>query len=195
MPSQYKTSKKYIPVEEYLQQEELSQVKHEYRRGMIVEMPGAKYEHNLVAANLSAVIWNKLSETDCKILSNDMKIHIPSHNSVLYPDLSILCGEPEFFQDRRDVLTNPNVLIEVLSESTQAYDRGDKFEKYASIDSFQEYILIAQDRPFVEIFFLVKKEEDLWKINRYYDLEDIVKVHSLGIEFQLKEAYKRVSLN
>ena len=86
------------------------------------------------------------------------------------------------------------VVIEVLSESTQAYDRGEKFEKYSSIDSLEEYVLVAQDRPYVEIFFAVNKEEGLWKISRYNGLEEEVKIHSLGLKFSLKDIYKQVIL-
>lgn len=197
MSSETRASKQYATIDEYLEMEEYSQVKHEYRKGRVVEMPGAKYEHNLVGANTVVVLGNLLSNAApaCKILSSDMKIHIPTHNSILYPDLSVLCGKPEFYKGRRDVLTNPTLLVEVLSESTQAYDRGDKFEKYSSIDSFAEYLLIAQDRPFVEVFYLVKKEENLWKIDRYYDIEDEVKLHSLGINFPVRELYKNVTFS
>jgi Uma2 family endonuclease len=189
--------KKYMTMEEYLQLEEYSEVKHEYNGGSIVEMPGAQYRHNVITSNTNALLWQALAshDTECTLLSSDMKIHIPAHNSILYPDLSIMCGEPLFYQGRKDVLTNPKVIIEVLSKSTQAYDRGKKFEKYSSVNSVEEYVLIGQDQPLVEVFLAVKKEEDIWKISRYHKFEEEIKLHSVGIRFPLKDIYKHIEFS
>jgi Uma2 family endonuclease len=106
-----------------------------------------------------------------------------------------MCGEPLFYQGRKDVLTNPKVIIEVLSKSTQAYDRGKKFEKYSSVNSVEEYVLIGQDQPLVEVFLAVKKEEDIWKISRYHKFEEEIKLHSVGIRFPLKDIYKHIEFS
>lgn len=194
MSTKPEVKKDYITIEEYLQLEEYSAVKHEYSGGSIVEIPGAKYGHNVITSNTNAVLWHTLatSNTECAVLSSDMKIHIPLHSSILYPDLSIICEEPNFYKGRKDVLTNPKVIIEVLSESTQAYDRGKKFEKYSSLHSMEEYVLIEQDQPLVEVFFAIKKEENIWKISRYHKLEEEVKLHSLDIRFSLRDIYKHI---
>jgi Uma2 family endonuclease len=162
-----------------------------------VEMPGAQYGHNVITSNTNALLWHALasSDTECTLLSSDMKIHIPAYNSILYPDLSIMCGLPIFYQGRKDVLTNPKVIIEVLSKSTQAYDRGKKFEKYSSVDSFEEYVLIEQDQPLVEVFFAINKEENTWKISRYRNLEEHIYLHSLDVNILMKDIYKRIDFS
>ncbi len=191
------TKPQYITIEEYLQLEEYAERKHEYLGGSIVEMPGAMYAHNLISSNIIFLLRNLLavSNADCRVLPCDMKIHIPFYNNVLYPDVSVHCGEPAFFRDRKDVLTNPKVIVEVLSKSTEAYDRGEKFEKYSSLESVEEYVIVAQDRPFMETFFAQKKEENLWKIDRYYDLKDQVNIRSLDIHFPLADVYQNITFS
>ncbi len=188
---------KYVTIEEYLQLEEYSQVKHEYLGGSIVEMPGAKYGHNIITSNINATLWQALSsaEDNCKVLSSDMKVLISPHNNILYPDLSIVCGDPVFFMDRKDVLTNPKVIIEVLSESTQAYDRGEKFEQYSSIESMKEYVLVTQDHALVEVFTSIDIKENSWKINRYHHLEEKALLRSLGVSISLYDIYRHIEFS
>ncbi len=194
MPPELEAQKKYATIEEYLQIEEYSTVKHEYLGGTIVEMPGAKYSHNLINANIIRILGNilEVKYPDCKVLTSDMKIHISTSNSIVYPDACVLCGQPIFYKNRKDLLSNPAIIIEILSESTQAYDRGEKFEKYTSLDSLEEYILISQDEPLIEVFSLIKREEYLWKIRRYRDLEEEVKLYALDIGFKTMEVFKNI---
>lgn len=197
MSTKSETKQQYITIEEYLQLEEYAENKHEYLKGSIVEMPGAMYAHNLISSNVIFILRNLLdvSNADYRVLPCDMKIHIPFYNNILYPDVSVHFGEPAFFRGRKDVLTNPKVIFEVLPKSTEAYDRGEKFEKYSSLESIEEYVIVAQNRPFMETFFAQKKEENLWKIDRYYELQDQVHIRSLGIHFPLAEVYKNITFS
>lgn len=188
--------KKHATIEEYLQLEEYSEVKHEYRGGSIVEMPGAKYGHQVIGSNTLALLSNALkhAQAPCRVLMDGMKFFIPDHASIVYPDISIICGDPVFYKKREDVLLNPKVIVEVLSDSTQHYDRGEKFEMYSSIESMEEYVLIEQDQLLVEVFFAVNKAENTWKISRYRGLEDQVLLDSLNISLLLKDIYEHVKL-
>jgi Uma2 family endonuclease len=188
---------KYVTIEEYLQLEEYSEVKHEYAGGSIVEMPGAKYNHHLVGSNTLAILSNVLAlpQPTCKVLMDGMKYFIPAFDSILYPDLIVICGTPVFYKDREDVLMNPKVIIEVLSDSTRHYDRGQKFEMYSSIGSMEEYVLIEPDQPLVEVFFAINKEENTWKISRYRNLEEHVYLHSLDVNLLMKDIYKRIDFS
>src|SRR6476660_6052648 len=139
-----------ISEEEYLAQERAGEVRHEYRRGKIVAMVGASREHNLIAGSTYVSIYSQLRKRPCDVYMNDMRVKIAAMGKYTYPDIIVVCGEPRFADDYVDNLLNPTVLIEVLSPSTEAYDRGEKFEHYRAIDSLREYLLIAQDRYHID---------------------------------------------
>lgn len=121
-----------------------------------------------------------------------MKIFVPAVNRGLYPDAAVLCEIPQFYNERRDILLNPLVIVEVLSESTEAYDRGEKFNFYSTLPSFREYVLVSQDKPLVEVLYLQNPTENLWKHSLAEGLEAEVQLYSLDCKITLKDIYKRV---
>ena len=141
-----------VSEDEYLALERKSETKHELINGVIVAMAGASYEHNTTAANLLVALGMRLRGRPCRPLGSDQRIHIPATGLYTYPDVSVVCGKPEFHSKDRDTLLNPRVIIEVLSDSTEAYDRGAKFAHYRGIPSLAEYALAAQDEPMIEFF-------------------------------------------
>ena len=149
---------------EYLAFEEKSEVKHEFHDGKLIQMAGGTHNHNTISANIIGLLFSFFlkKETPCNTLTSDQKVYVPATNRVVYPDTTVYCGEPEFYLDRTAVISNPLLIVEVLSEETAEYDRTTKFENYCSIPSFREYVLVAQDRPFVEAFYLHDPETALW---------------------------------
>ena len=192
MESILKNEKKYS-LEEYLSIEEKSEVKHEFRNGKYISKPDEALSHNLIVTSLCASLNNLViaSNKECYVLCSDMKVYIPRVNSWHYPDLCTLCGEPEFYMDDPTIISNPNLIAEVLSETSAEYDRTDKFADYCSIPSFREYLLVSQDRPFVEAFFLHDPENGLWKISSASGLNASIKLHSIDCTLKLKDIYRR----
>lgn len=143
----------YITPEEYLERERLAETKSEYYNGVIVAMAGASPEHVRITGNVYAGFHVQLAGTSCEPFMSDMRVRVPACNRYFYPDVSVACGGSEF-EVRSGVrsLLNPRLVVEVLSESTEKTDRGDKFVCYQTLDSLQTYILIAQDKPQVEVF-------------------------------------------
>ena len=139
-----------VSPESYLAGERASQAKHELWRGEVFAMAGASYAHNRIVANLVAALRDALQGGPCRALPSDMKVHLPSREAFVYPDASIVCGPPAFYDATQDVLTNPAAVFEVLSESTESYDRGKKFEWYRTVPSITDVLLVSQDRPLVE---------------------------------------------
>ncbi len=189
------TKLKIYTLEEYLLKEERSISKNEFYNGQIVPMPGAKYNHNQIASNVVRFLGNlteNLEKTYC-ILNSDQKVYIEAENTSLYPDALVICEKPEFWQGRTDLITNPIVIVEVLSKSTRNYDLKDKFLLYQLIPSFKEYITIEQNRPRVVSWF--KQDEETWKINRSTDLTQCIHVRALGIDLPLSDIYKRIEFD
>lgn len=138
--------------EEYLAWERLQPTKHEFFQGEIVAMPATTLAHGRVVVNIGAELRSALREKPCEVLISNMRIKVPATGLYTYPDALIVCGKAELEDEARDTLLNPKVLVEVLSGSSESYDRGKKFEQYRSIASFSEYILAAQDQVLVEHF-------------------------------------------
>lgn len=138
--------------EEYLAFERASTEKHEYSGGEIFAMSGGTSDHAAVAANILRELGNALFGRGCRVHTSDMRVHIPETGKFVYPDASIVCGRPEFKDERQDTLTNPVLVVEVLSESTEAYDRGDKFAAYQTIPSLRHYVIAAQNKPRIEVY-------------------------------------------
>src|SRR6185437_2274484 len=138
-------------IEEYLRGEEQSVVKHEFHEGEILEMTGGTYEHSLITANVVGEMRVRLKGSQCKVLESNMRVRVRPTPRYVYPDASVVCGPPQFDpQDpKRTTIINPRVIIEVLSESTEAYDRGEKFTRYREIATFEEYILVSQSSPMI----------------------------------------------
>ena len=184
-----------LTVKEYIQQEINSGIKYEFHNGKIYALAGGTLNHGLISGNIYSELRNKLQSklSTCLPFNSDVKLHINESNSYVYPDTMVICGEIEKSQEDSNSVTNPILIIEVLSKSTAEYDRGDKFHLYRQISTFKEYILIEQGRYIVDVHFK-HENSDLWRITRYEGLDKIVKIQSLNIEISMEEIYYRTEL-
>jgi Uma2 family endonuclease len=178
------------PAEYLAFERQQTDAKHEYLNGQITAMSGASREHNLIVGNAFASLHGQLRGKGCEVYSNDMRVYIPATGLYTYPDIAALCGEPVFEGDQFDTLLNPHVIIEVLSSSTEAYDRGAKFAHYRSIESLQAYVLIAQDRPHIELF--ERGTDGRWVLSEAKGLESRLELEALGCVLELSEVYERI---
>lgn len=153
--------KERLTIEEYIEFDKNSEERWEYFDGVVVSMSGGTLAHNRIARDLTTTLTNKLAGKECEVLPADMRIKVPKAPPYRYADLVVVCGQPviESIQGL-DALVNPRLIVEILSESTEAYDRGKKFLAYQSIDSFAEYLLVAQDRPYVTHY--VRQADSSW---------------------------------
>ena len=188
MTSQPKT---YLTPEEYLAMERQNDYKSEYIDGEVFAMTGARRRHNLITFNIAGALSPQLRGRPCEAYVSEMRVRIPKRG-YMYPDAVIVCGEPQLEDDYFDTLLNPTVLIEVLSESTEQYDRGKKFSLYRTIDSLAEYILIAQDECKVEQY--TKQPDGRWMLSDHRSLEDVVELASVQCPLALREVYEKVNL-
>ena len=140
----------YYTAEQYLELERTSEGRHEYFDGEIFALAGGSENHNLLAANMGGILYNQLRKRPCKFYPSDMRVRVVKTGLYTYPDLSIVCGTAVFDEGDPDTLLNPQVIIEILSESTEKYDRGAKFENYRSIPTLRDYILVSQDKVLIE---------------------------------------------
>ncbi|MEM1318840.1 MAG: Uma2 family endonuclease [Bacteroidota bacterium] len=182
-------------VKEYLEQEVETGMKHEYHDGKIYALSGGSINHGLLCGNIYAELRKNLGGegSTCKALTSEIKLHIESMNSYVYPDAMVVCGAFETAEDHQEAITNPTLIVEVLSKSTAEYDRGDKFYFYRQIPSLQEYVMIEQKRHVVEVYFK-KEKNDLWKITRYTDWDQNIQLQSIGIEISMRDLYFDVKI-
>lgn len=180
----------YTSSQEYLGLERVSKEKHEYFKGRVTAMAGASLAHNDIVANLVREIGNFLKDKPCRILPSDIRIGAPNGEAYMYPDATIVCGKPEMADDRFDTLTNPMVIFEVLSPSTEDHDRGKKFFFYRKIPSFCEYILIDSTQIFVEMS--LKQADNSWKFDATADPYSFLHIASIDCRIPLEEIYKNV---
>lgn len=180
----------YISPEEYLAAERRAEYRSEYFAGEMFAMAGASKRHNLITGNISRVLGNQLLERPCNVYSVDMRVKIGETVKYTYPDIVATCGEEQFEDAESDTLLNPMLIIEVLSPSTEGYDRGKKFEAYQRIASFVEYVLVAQEPYRVEHF--VREGERRWSYSEYRDAHDVIRLNSIGCELTLKDIYLKV---
>lgn len=178
-------------LEEYVELELSSEVKYEYWDGQVFAMSGASDAHDQIQGNLY-LLRLKLRGRKCRIFLSDMRLKVPAFPPYRYPDLAALCGEAVFEQFLGvDILTNPALIIEILSPSTEAFDRGDKFAYYKSINSFSEYLLVAQQRPHVVHY--IKQANGDWLQREYDQLTDSVSLVTLDCAITLGEIYEEVT--
>lgn len=182
----------HISEKDYLEAERLAIEKHEYHKGEIFAMSGASIAHNKIAMNTSVDIATKLKGKKCQPYGSDLRIHIPKNTLYTYPDISIVCGEIETTDDKFDTVTNPSVIIEILSSTTRNYDKGEKFTLYREIDSLQEYILIDSERIMVEKF--IRNADKSWQLTEYKTIEQSFSIETVGIEMQLTDIYDGVKI-
>lgn len=182
--------KNLYTLEDYLELEKSSNEKFEYWGGTVWSMSGVSENHDQIAGNLQFEIRSQLRDKGCRIHTSDMRVKVPDYPPYRYPDLSALCGEAVFEKlGGIDMLVNPQLIVEVLSETTEAFDRGDKFSYYKSIESFSEYLLVAQHRPHVSQFV---KQGDFWINTEANSLDDTITLNSVPAEITMASIYRDV---
>ena len=179
----------HLTPDEYLAFERKATIKSEYLDGQMYAMSGATRAHNLVCGNVFGELRNQLRESACEIYSNDMRVKVSSAGLYTYPDVLVVCDEPRFEDDTFDTLLNPTALFEILSPSTEAYDRGAKFGYYRQLDSMQEYTLVSQDCMRVEHYL---RQRNQWILTEFSNPEDVVHLASINCELPLREIYAKV---
>ncbi|MBI1347523.1 Uma2 family endonuclease [bacterium] len=182
--------KPFVSQAEYLERERSAPAKSEYYRGDVFLMAGGSPNHNLIAGNLVTAFNNALQDRPCRVYPSDQRCACPT-GLITYPDVSVVCGEREYLDDRQDTLLNPLVLVEVLSSSTEGYDRGKKFEHYRTIPSLQEYILVAQDSPTVERF-VRDSDTGKWVLSEHHGLHAGLTIEALNCQISLRDVYRKV---
>ena len=179
----------YTP-DEYLALERSCEAKHEYHNGEIFAMGRASKWHVMIVTNLVVELGSQLKAGPCSVYSTDLRLRVAPTGLYTYPDVIVVSAEPRFSDDQEDTLLNPALIIEVLSESTKDYDRGEKFEQYRTIDSFVEYLLIAQDRPHVEHY--IRQPDGSWLLHETNNLEHSIQLESVPCSLSLSEIYNRI---
>jgi Uma2 family endonuclease len=182
----------YLSPAEYLARERASPIKHEYYQGETFAMAGASREHNLITTNMCGELRSQLKGKPCEIYSADMRVKITGTGLYTYPDIAIVCGERQFEDEHVDTLLNPLVIVEVLSESTEAYDRGAKFAQFRQIKSLRDYVLIAQDQVLIDQFYLKEGE---WRLRGHTSLDDFLDLPNIGCRVALREIYDRIEFS
>ena len=179
--------------EEYLALERSCETKHEYYNGEIFAMSGASKWHVLIVTNLIVALGSQLKESPCTVYSTNLRLQVAPTGLYTYPDVIVLCDEARFSDEREDTLLSPALIVEVLSESTKDYDRGGKFEQYRAIDSFVEYLLIAQDRPHVEHH--TRQPDGNWLLHETNNLDDTIHLKSVRCSLRLADIYLKIDFS
>lgn len=176
--------------DEYLSLERQATEKSEFYQGECFAMAGASRWHNLLTGRIFAALLNHLEGKDCTPYVADMRLHIKAHRHYVYPDVVVVCNEQAYVED--DMIDDATIIIEVLSDTTELYDRGRKFLHYQSLPSFQEYILISQNTMQVEIFR--RGEQNKWEYERAYNATESLLINTLGFSITLADLYKSIPL-
>ena len=181
----------YFTPEEYIALERKAEFRNEYLSGQIVPMSGGSYNHSLIVTNILGELHHQFKGQGCEVLTHSMRVRAIPRDTYFYPDVVVVCGEPEFEDDVFDTLLNPIVIVEVLSPSTEAYDRGEKFTRYKHIASLQEYLLVSQDKVSVEHH---RRHGTQWMLSHYRALEEVLQLPAIGCELPLRDIYARVTV-
>lgn len=184
-------AKSYLTPEEYLAIERRSETKSEYLDGEMFAMTGGTRRHSLAIGNLVRELSLQLKKRPCQVYPSDLRVHIPATGLYTYPDVIVVCGEPRFQDENQDTLLNPTVIIEVLSPTTEAYDRGKKFQHYQSIESLVEYLLVSQSEPRIEQF--LRQDDNRWLLAAATGLDTTLALPSIRCELALVEVYDKVN--
>ena len=180
----------YMSEAEYLEFERHSTIKHEFFNGQIFAMTGASISHNRISSNINGILHRQLRNKDCEAFVSEMRVYVPTTGLYTYPDISIVCGDPLLQDNVFDTLLNPLILIEILSPSTEAYDRGEKFQHYRSIASLREYLLIAQHQAHIDHYRL--NDHNQWVLTDKVGLEATLELESISCTLPLAEVYEKV---
>lgn len=188
---------KIYTIAEYLEQEDARAVRHEFHNGNLLEMAGGILPHNAIKLRLAALLDLLLVQRNMPHVAcnSDTKVRIEAKNRFVYPDITITDGQPVYYQTpdgalRRDIIINPLVIVEVLSEETRAFDKSEKFDLYGSIPGFREYILIEPETPWVKTYFLQDPANDLWHIQTISDSNAVLTLQAVGVDIRLAEVYQ-----
>ena len=181
----------YISPETYLEGERVSPIKHEYRKGQVYAMVGAKKSHIVLASNLTMILGNHLENSPCLVLNSDIKVRLEEANCYYYPDIAVVCDEREI-NNTDDFILYPLLIIEVLSKSTEAFDRGNKFNRYRQLSTLKEYVLIQSTEISVDCFR--QNEQGLW-VYYHYTAKEILTLESLGFSISIEDLYRRVNFD
>jgi Uma2 family endonuclease len=176
---------------EYLEFERNSDTKHEYFAGSVYAMSGAREPHNAINQSAANALYTQLKKRVCKVYTNDMRVKVNQAGLYTYPDTIVMCGKPQLEDDKFDTLLNPILLIEVLSPSTENYDRGEKFRLYRQIDTLQEYVLIAQDTPRIERY--LRQSSNEWLLTEVTGLDATLELPSIQCTLALVDVYEKVT--
>ncbi|MBI2761285.1 MAG: Uma2 family endonuclease [Chloroflexi bacterium] len=182
-------SVQWLSPEEYLKRERATETKSEYLDGTLVAMPGATPSHVLITVNIAGELRQQFKGRPCRVYTQDLRVRIAEGSMYAYPDVVAVCGDPSFETDQLDVLTNPALIVEVLSETTEAYDRGLKFAHYRQRASLKEYVLVAQDRISVEHYV---RQGEQWVLTEATSLDDSIELPSIGCTLALRDVYEKV---
>lgn len=178
---------------EYLQLDRQSEFRHEYIAGEVFAMTGASRNHNLITVNIAAALSEQLRRRQCEVYASDMRMKVSPQRLFAYPDVIVVCGTPRFEDDVNDTLLNPTILIEVLSKSTEAYDRGLKFELYRGLESLQEFILIAQNKRHIEHYR--RQSDNRWILTETNDPAESIVLESIACQLTVEQIYLKVALD
>ena len=185
--------KTYLTPEQYLEIERKAEYKSEYFAGEMFAMSGAKFEHVMMVGNITRELSEQLRSRQCFVLSADMRVRVTATGLYTYPDVAVVCGEPQLLDKELDTLLNPVLIVEVLSPSTEAYDRGRKFEHYRSIESLKEYLLVSSDRAHIDLF--ARQSDGRWLLTSADRLEETIELESVGCRLALAAVYEKVDLS
>ena len=186
-----KQEQRFYTPQEYLLREEKAEYKSEYYQGKIIALAGASVNHNRITGNIFKALSNSVESEPCEVFMNDLRVWIERRNRYVYPDVAVVCGGIDFAERRNDTITNPQIIIEVLSTSTESYDRGDKFRAYWTLDSLEEYVLVDQYRMRVEYFRQLNERD--WFLRVFTKAEESLELKSVGAEIPLAQIYKNVT--
>lgn len=179
--------------QEYLAIERNAYFRSEYYQGDMTPMTGASRKHNLIVMAIAAHLYDQLRQRDCEVYASDMRVRVTPSGLYTYPDVIVVCGTPEFEDDEIDTLLNPTVVIEVLSKSTQHYDRGDKFEHFRALPSVLDYLLVAQEKMLVEHF--ARQPDNFWLFSEARTPRQVVHFRSIECELKVADIYEKVNLS
>lgn len=179
-----------LSAEEYMALEEQAEYKSEYYNGEIFPMAGGSTNHNRIAVSVCTALDLALEMGNCEVFSSDVRLRVLAHRLYTYPDAMVVCGTPQYLENRDDTITNPSVIIEVLSKTTRGYDSNQKFAFYRSIKTFRDYVLIDQDRVHVDYFH--KLDTGQWILTEYDALDATLRLESIQVEIPIQRIYRRV---
>jgi len=183
----------YVSPEEYLRLERQAEYKSEYLNGEIFAMSGASRQHNLITVNIARELSQQLKGRPCETYATDMRVKVRSNTFYTYPDVTVVCGEPQFEDKEVDTLLNPTLLVEVLSQSTERYDRIAKTSYYRTIDSLQEHLLVAQHEVRVEQY--LRQPDGQWSQMQYTSAGDLVQLTSIDCALKLSDVYDKITFD